>query len=76
MPAAAASPPGPRQQVGNAAGGVAEIPISFQVHNVNGSKVSCASDGKTYTVRGHLVTPAGASATKAVTLYLHVLGSR
>jgi len=74
VPAAAASPPGPRQQAGNAAGGVAEIPISFQVHNVNGSKVSCASDGKTYTVRGHLVTPAGASTTKAVTLYLHGLG--
>jgi len=73
-PAAAASPAGPTQQAGNAAGGVAEIPISFQVHNVNGSKVSCASDGKTYTVRGHLVTPAGASTTKAVTLYLHGLG--
>ncbi|MCZ2402241.1 alpha/beta hydrolase [Paenarthrobacter sp. Z7-10] len=54
----------------------ASVPISFQVKNVNRSKVACASDGKTYTVRGHLVGPADmlrSGRTNAVTLYLHGL---
>jgi len=56
---------------------VRSIPISFTVRNVNRSRVACASDGKTYTVRGHLVAPAGGlrgGATRTATLYLHGLG--
>jgi len=56
-----------------AAAGVSSVPISFQVRNVNNSKVPCVTDGATYTVRGHLVTPSSTS-TSAVTLYLHGLG--
>jgi len=52
--------------------GVKQIPVSFQVRNVNRSKVACASDGKTYSVRGHIVAPAH-EPTKAATLYLHGL---
>jgi len=52
--------------------------VSFQVRNVNRSKVACHADGKTYTVNGDLFDPAGAlaKATRpgAVTLYLHGLG--
>jgi len=53
------------------------IPISFTVRNVNRSRVACPSDGKTYTVRGHLVAPAGTlrgGPTRTATLYLHGLG--
>ena len=55
---------------------VTQIPISFEVRNVNRSKVACASDGATYTVRGHLVAPSrGLRARRqpATTLYLHGL---
>jgi len=50
--------------------------VSFTVRNVNRSKFACASDGKSYTVRGHLVGPSGAlsGSPSAVTLYLHGLG--
>jgi len=53
------------------------IPISFTVRNVNRSRVACPSDGKTYTVRGHLVAPAGTlrgGPTRTATLYVHGLG--
>jgi hypothetical protein len=36
---------------------VTSLPVSFEVENVNRSKVACASDGATYTVRGHIVGP-------------------
>ncbi len=55
---------------------VTSLPVSFEVQNVNRSKVACASDGKTYTVRGHIVGPTQVlereKATGA-TLYLHGL---
>lgn len=60
-----------------ATGSVTSLPISFVVRNVNRSKVACHADGKTYTVRGHLVGPAGhlaGGATRTTTLYLHGLG--
>ncbi len=60
-----------------AAARVRSIPISFTVRNVNRSRVACPSDGKTYTVRGHLVAPAGGlrgGPTRTATLYLHGLG--
>lgn len=53
---------------------IVRVPVSFQVRNVNRSKVACHSDGRTYTVRGSLVAPASALARPgAVTLYLHGL---
>lgn len=55
---------------------VADVPISFRVRNVNRSKVACASDGKTYTVRGNLVGPAAkvnSGSVDSATLYLHGL---
>ncbi len=56
---------------------VESLPVSFQVINRNDSNVPCLADGKTYTVRGHLVGldydlrnpfPPG------VTTYLHGIG--
>ncbi|MCW3014148.1 MAG: hypothetical protein JWO02_1240 [Solirubrobacterales bacterium] len=54
-----------------------EIPVSFTVRNTNTSMIPCASDGKTYEVRGHLVGPAdrlNGSTPQAVALYVHGLG--
>jgi len=51
-------------------------PVSFVVQNVNKSGVPCGTDGKTYTVRGHLTGPTAvlsASGDKSGTLYLHGL---
>lgn len=50
-----------------------ELPVSFDVRNVNGSKVPCLSDGKPYVVRGHLVAPPSvlSAPVRAVTLYVH-----
>jgi pimeloyl-ACP methyl ester carboxylesterase len=51
-------------------------PVEFVVQNVNTSGVPCATDGKTYTVRGHLTGPASLLASaqpKSGTLYLHGL---
>ena len=61
------------------AAGVIDLPVSFNVYNVNGSKVPCLSDSAAYTVRGHLVAPAAALAPGqgdgAATLYLHGSGN-
>ncbi len=58
--------------------GATDIAVSFQVRNVNRSKLPCHADGKTYTVNGHLVAPRGSLShgvrMDAVTLYLHGLG--
>lgn len=57
--------------------GVVDVPVAFAVKNTNTSRVSCASDGAPYTVRGHLIAPAAqlaGSGPQAVTLYLHGLG--
>ena len=64
-PAAAAAPPAVVNQA-----------VSFVVQNVNTSAVPCATDGKTYTVRGHLTGPASllsSAKPKSGTLYLHGL---
>ncbi len=53
------------------------LPVTFAVANRNSSAVPCASDGRSYNVRGHLVAPDTifrAPAPRAVTLYLHGLG--
>ena len=59
-----------------AAADVVDLPVSFRVRNVKRSQVVCPSDGREYTVRGHLVAPRGFLAEgrrrpRAVTLYLH-----
>ncbi|MBV9213424.1 MAG: alpha/beta hydrolase [Actinobacteria bacterium] len=57
--------------------GIVDVPVTFTVRNVNRSRVPCASDGFTYSVRGHLTVSRGAIARGAlggsggVTLYLH-----
>ena len=56
--------------------GVSEIAISFRVRNVNRSDVPCASDGRSYTVRGHLIAPTPLLRHDRIdlaTLYLHGL---
>jgi hypothetical protein len=47
------------------------VPVAFRVANTNTSGVPCGSDGRTYTVRGHLTGPRAALARpRAVTVYL------
>lgn len=56
---------------------VESLPVSFQVVNRNDSNVPCLADGKTYTVRGHLVGPAADLRNpfpRSVTTYLHGIG--
>ena len=58
------------------ANAVTSLPVSFEVENVNRSKVACASDGATYTVRGHIVGPTKELRRETIngaTLYLHGL---
>jgi pimeloyl-ACP methyl ester carboxylesterase len=50
---------------------VESVPVRFRVANVNRSGVPCASDGRAYTVRGHLTGPRAAlNRPRGVTLYL------
>ena len=61
-----------------AAQGTVELPVAFQVQNTDTSQAPCppgsvASDGATYTVRGHISGPAAALASgkaHAITVYL------
>lgn len=53
---------------------VVEVPVSFSVKNTNSTLVPCQSDGKDYTVRGHIVAPLSAlDNPTAATLYLHAV---
>jgi pimeloyl-ACP methyl ester carboxylesterase len=52
-------------------GEIVDVPVRFEVENVNRTRVPCSSDGKRYTVRGHLQGPRSALERGAVTLYLH-----
>lgn len=57
-----------------ASAGVAEVPVSFRVRNVNRTPVECETDGRSYTIRGKLVGPRGQlSRARSATLYLHGL---
>lgn len=48
--------------------------VSFEVQNVNRSKIPCEADGETYTVRGTITGPQQAlDDPQAVTLFLHGL---
>ncbi len=77
IPAAAQAAVPAAARPGAASGdGVSSVPVSFTVHNVNRSAFACASDGKTYTVHGHLVGPSAqvaSSSASGATLYLHGL---
>jgi len=53
--------------------GIAQIPVTLSVANTNTSKAPLASDGATYTVRGHLTGPASvlrSHQAPEVTVYL------
>lgn len=54
---------------------IVTVPVSFQVSNVNHSKVACTSDGRRYTVRGNIVAPRSALSGDhpALTIYTHGL---
>lgn len=55
---------------------IAEVPVTFTVTNSNRSSIPCATDGKQYTIRGHLTGPAAELATNELpggALYLHGL---
>jgi pimeloyl-ACP methyl ester carboxylesterase len=61
-------------------GPVVEVPVTFSVKNTNHTAVVCQSDGKDYTVRGHIVAPAAALDQRtavdqhsSATLYLHAV---
>lgn len=48
---------------------IVDLPVSFTVQNVNRSLVPCATDGKTYEIKGSLISPT--PFPDSVTLYLH-----
>jgi pimeloyl-ACP methyl ester carboxylesterase len=48
---------------------IVDVPVVFAVRNVNTSQVPCSSDGVTYQIRGHLVSPE--RIPSSVTLWLH-----
>jgi hypothetical protein len=54
-------------------GEIVDSVVSFKVDNVNRSGVPCLTDGKAYTVRGHLVAPRSALSSdhQSLTVYLH-----
>lgn len=60
-----------------AVAGIVDVPVSFQVKNVNRSKVPCDPDGRDYRVVGSLVAPSSALANHpipAATVYIHGSG--
>ncbi|NEW51818.1 alpha/beta hydrolase [Nocardia cyriacigeorgica] len=62
--------------VAAAAPAVLDVPVSFTVTNINRSGVPCPTDGKQYTVRGHLTGPASQLSPTSRpngALYLHGL---
>ena len=53
---------------------VVELPVSFQVVNSNTSQDPCVSDGRSYTIKGHISGPASAlrgSKVSPITMYLY-----
>ncbi|MDQ3935559.1 MAG: alpha/beta hydrolase [Actinomycetota bacterium] len=57
-------------------GAIIDLPLSFDVQNLNRSRAACPSDGQTYRLNGHLVAPASilVAPERAVTLHLHEFG--
>src|SRR5688572_19890454 len=63
---------GARTRAAPARNGIADVPVSFTVQNVNRSLIPCRADGATYVVSGHLIGPRAALRNgAAATLYLH-----
>ncbi|MBO1334262.1 alpha/beta hydrolase [Streptomyces sp. VRA16 Mangrove soil] len=61
-----------------AAEDIADIPVRFRVVNRNRSGLACNTDGRTYTIRGHLTAPArllAGTSAPAVTFYQHGLAA-
>lgn len=59
-----------------AADAIVDVPVAFTVKNTNQSGVPCSTDGRAYTIRGHLTGPASmlaSAGSKSATLYLHGL---
>ncbi|MGW8763479.1 alpha/beta hydrolase [Streptomyces sp. NPDC055815] len=59
---------------GASAADLVDLPVSFVVRNVNRTKSQCTTDGRTYTVRGHLTAPRALlerTGRPPVTLYVH-----
>ncbi|HEX8647952.1 MAG TPA: alpha/beta hydrolase [Thermoleophilaceae bacterium] len=53
-------------------GEIVDVPVAFDVDNVNRTAVPCPSDGKRYEIAGHLMAPrAVLDAGRAVTVFLH-----
>ena len=54
-------------------GELVDVPVSFEVDNVNRTSVPCQPDGKRYPLRGHLMAPRSVldAGSRAVTIYLH-----
>lgn len=54
---------------------VVKVPVSFEVTNVNESKVPCSADGKRYTVNGTLAAPRSVlhEDNPSLTIYSHGL---
>ncbi len=56
---------------------IVELPVSFEVQNVNRSQIidpSCLPDGKKYEIKGYLVAPAAQlddRSDRSITIYLH-----
>lgn len=55
------------------AGELVDVPVSFQVDNVNRTQVPCTPDGKRYPIAGHLMAPRSVldRGTRSVAIYLH-----
>lgn len=53
---------------------IVELPVTFNVQNVNNTAVPCEAGGGTYQIQGHITGPARALARpESVTLFLHGL---
>jgi pimeloyl-ACP methyl ester carboxylesterase len=50
-----------------------DVPVAFEVDNVNRSRVPCEPDGKRYPIAGHLMAPRSAleRADRTVAVFLH-----
>jgi pimeloyl-ACP methyl ester carboxylesterase len=56
-------------------GELVDLPVSFDVENLNRTTVPCQTDGRRYTIAGHLMAPRSAleRPDRAITVFLHGL---
>jgi pimeloyl-ACP methyl ester carboxylesterase len=57
------------------AGEIVDLPVAFEVENVNRTSVPCQADGRRYPIAGHLMAPRSAleKPSRTITVYLHGL---